>query len=275
MILLHQGANASDRVRRLAELSTAQVFRRDPAAPLEEWVAALADWIAERRKHQLDSGENPLIVIDSAQVTSEAQREAMASVRRMARWAGIDVHLVGGDELHAFADQVVTDETAAAESNGGAGAAEPELDVGVAEDPPMTPFQQAPTEAPTFEEIKTMTGWPDDRAREHSKLLQGHHIWVNNLYQVNVEYADTEVNGGIGFAHLIVRRRDGRPIRSWTHFQQIKNELIGPQCEAVELYPAERNLVDAKDHYHLWAFTSPEHNFGIGFEHGREVKDRG
>ncbi|MGI9302389.1 MAG: DUF7694 domain-containing protein [Gammaproteobacteria bacterium] len=48
--------------------------------------------------------------------------------------------------------------------------------------------------------------------------------------------------------------------------------LLGEEFEAVELYPAERDLVDAKAHYHLWAFTAPGDTFGMGFGHGREVR---
>jgi len=49
------------------------------------------------------------------------------------------------------------------------------------------------------------------------------------------------------------------------HFQQIKNEIIGPEYEATELYPAESRLVDSSEEYHLWVRTSPYHRFPVGF----------
>ena len=70
----------------------------------------------------------------------------------------------------------------------------------------------------------------EDRARTE--------LWRNDLYQVEVRRNPEEHS-----AHLNIRRLDGAPcIRDWRHFQQIKNELVGPECEAVELYPAESRL---------------------------------
>lgn len=272
MILLHQGENASERVHKIADEAAYAVFRRDPTVPLEDCLDQVAVWIAEWRKEELNSSQRALIIIDPAEGETESQREALMSMRRMAGWAGIDLHLVGGDDLRAVADKVITknmplpSEASDAESAGD----RPKL----VDDPPMTEFRPADREIPTWQEIKASTGWTESQARAQAQMLQRHHIWVNNLYQVNIEYADAGQPGAVGFAHLIVRRRDRQPIRSWSHFQQIKNELIGPECEAVELYPAESNLVDAKDHYHLWALTSPEDSFGVGFQHGREVKNR-
>lgn len=66
--------------------------------------------------------------------------------------------------------------------------------------------------------------------------------------------------------HLSIRRNDrnGRP--SWPDTQQIKNALVGAECEGVELYPAESRLVDVADQYHLWVITNPAFRFGFGFQ---------
>src|SRR5262245_12970239 len=58
--------------------------------------------------------------------------------------------------------------------------------------------------------------------------------WINDIYQVAVHVLNDT------WVQLNIRRRDGKPIfRDWRHFQQIKNELVGEECEAMELYPAE------------------------------------
>lgn len=86
-------------------------------------------------------------------------------------------------------------------------------------------------------------------------------IWINDTYQVQRR----EMGGGL--VHLNIRRRDGGPIlRDWRHFQQIKNELLGAECEAVELYPAESRLVDTSNKYHLWGISDPTVRFPIGME---------
>jgi hypothetical protein len=94
--------------------------------------------------------------------------------------------------------------------------------------------------------------------------------WINDLYQVQVRRFD----GKIPCVHLNIRRRDGRVIlRDWRHFQNIKNELVGPECEAIELYPAESRLSDTANKYHLWCVADPTYRFPFGMQ-GRDVIDK-
>jgi len=101
----------------------------------------------------------------------------------------------------------------------------------------------------------------EDQAR---KLLDdyedGSTYWLNNIYQVQMRtFADGKM------VHLNIRRRDGKAIlRDWRHFQWIKNQLVGSECEAVELYPAESRMVDSNNKYHLWCSTDPTFRFPIG-----------
>lgn len=90
--------------------------------------------------------------------------------------------------------------------------------------------------------------------------------YTNNLYQVQVD----ELSGGL--VHINVRRRDGAPVHDWRHLQQIKNEILGEDCEAVELYPAESRKVDASNKYHLWGMRDPTWRVPIGFQ-DRDVQD--
>jgi hypothetical protein len=82
--------------------------------------------------------------------------------------------------------------------------------------------------------------------------------YENDLYQVGVNFFPP-------FAHLVIRRHDGRPCKEWLHFQQIKNEIIGPEYEGIELYPAESRLVDSSEEYHLWVHTNATYRFPVGF----------
>ena len=65
--------------------------------------------------------------------------------------------------------------------------------------------------------------------------------------------------------HMWVRRHDGSPIRSWALMQELKNELVGEDRVAVEVYPAAADVVDDANMYHLWVlpkgFALP---FGLG-----------
>lgn len=90
-------------------------------------------------------------------------------------------------------------------------------------------------------------------------------MYVNHLYVVSVKDMDS------GLTWLSIRRTDRKPIRDWRHFQRIKNELCGPDREAVELYPAESRLVDEANQYHLWVLPAGE-RVPFGFNE-RQVGD--
>ena len=97
---------------------------------------------------------------------------------------------------------------------------------------------------------------------------RGATYWINDLYQV--ERREHALGSTV---HLCIRRRDGKPIfRDWRHFQAIKNQLIGEECEAVELYPAESRLVDSSNKYHLWGSANPAFRFPLGYDIGRQVE---
>jgi hypothetical protein len=101
-------------------------------------------------------------------------------------------------------------------------------------------------------------------AEEAKRMLDeyesGSEYWLNDLYQVQVRRFD------VAGVHINIRRRDGGPIlRDWRHFQQIKNELLGPECEAIELYPAESRKVDESNKYHLFGYSDGR-RIPIGFE---------
>jgi hypothetical protein len=82
--------------------------------------------------------------------------------------------------------------------------------------------------------------------------------WGNDLYQVTVTYMGERMGDAAtdreGFMHLSIKRHDRHPIGDWRHMQAIKNEIAGPEREAVEIYPAESRLVDSANEYHLWVF---------------------
>ncbi len=48
--------------------------------------------------------------------------------------------------------------------------------------------------------------------------------------------------------------------------QRIKNELVGEECEGVELYPAESRLVDSSNQFHMFVCKEPGTKFPFGFE---------
>lgn len=113
-------------------------------------------------------------------------------------------------------------------------------------DPPWTPFERRQ---------------PTERGEEVF-VNSRYHVFVHRLSAVDPTSTDVCV-------HLSIKRNDRREIRDWRDFQRIKNELVGPEWEGIELYPAESRLVDAANQYHLWVFN---YRLPIGFP-GRVVSE--
>jgi hypothetical protein len=84
--------------------------------------------------------------------------------------------------------------------------------------------------------------------------------YENNIYIVMVFRGkkadwlidDPQLKGQM--TYLSIKNRDKTAIHDWRHFQEIKNELVGSDCEAVEIYPNENRLVDTANQYHLFVF---------------------
>ena len=266
MIILHRGGTAADRIAQIvgtvsgAADASGEVFEGDPARPLPDYIDDIAAWLAAAKRPRF-------VVINPARAATDAERRALRSLRRMASSKGVDVHLVGGDDVAPIADRVVADdsELAAADPSAGAAAEAARL----LQDEVMRPFRPAPKDdMPGWRDVMAASGCTEDEAKAKVEWMAAQDIWVNNLYQVNVEYGPERRT-----AHLIIRRLDRQPIHNWPHFQYIKNALLGPECEAVELYPPESQLVDEKHHYHLWGFRTPGDTLGVGFRDGRKVQD--
>lgn len=90
--------------------------------------------------------------------------------------------------------------------------------------------------------------------------------YKNSRYQVFLRVIrDTKFGDGF---HLSIKRLDREALHDWRDLQRIKNELLGEEFEAIELYPKESRLVDGANQYHLWCF--PEFEFTFGF-HARMI----
>lgn len=101
----------------------------------------------------------------------------------------------------------------------------------------------------------------------------GSEVWINDLYQVQLKRFMCEPLK-MPMVHLNIRRRDGAVmLHDWRQMQLIKNQLVGEECEAVELYPAESRLMDEANKYHLWCLAVPGTHFPFGFELGRRTID--
>jgi hypothetical protein len=151
--------------------------------------------------------------------------------------------------------------------------------------PAWTPFVRAPLpKESTLERLKHA----EDLAREeHVPVevanaaladLDRDEIWLNSRYQVNIRRradVDGQVEGWPEMIHLSIKRRDKAPLgpEHYRDFMLIRDELVGPEHEAVELYPRRSREVDVANQYHLWVLADDRISFPFGFHNRRKVSD--
>ncbi len=101
----------------------------------------------------------------------------------------------------------------------------------------------------------------EKQIEEESRLER----FINDKYQVVKRSAQD------GVIWLSIKRTDKEPIHDWRDIQEIKNQLVGPENEGIEIYPAESRRVDTANQYHLWVFDDPTYRLPFGFHAGRMV----
>jgi hypothetical protein len=93
-------------------------------------------------------------------------------------------------------------------------------------------------------------------------------VYLSDTYQVNAKPVQAD-GWGIPLIWLSIKRIDKAAFHDWRELQSIKNAIVGPEREAMELYPAESRLVDGANQYHLWVLPEGM-QFPLGFKE-REV----
>jgi hypothetical protein len=92
--------------------------------------------------------------------------------------------------------------------------------------------------------------------------------FANSRYMVEVNRIERQDAPALIWLSIKDLWRSAR--HDWRDFQRIKNELIGPEAEALEIYPAESRLVDTSNQFHLWCVEGLQVAFGYA---ERDVSD--
>lgn len=118
-------------------------------------------------------------------------------------------------------------------------------------------------------------GWGKASQLYEDNVGKGAEVWMNDTYTV---YVNRDAGGTVAMGngetkplpwiHLSIKRNDRQPVTDWRDKQAIKNQLVGPECEAVELFPAQTRLVDCANEFHLWCCPDPTWRFPLGFTKG-------
>lgn len=107
--------------------------------------------------------------------------------------------------------------------------------------PSWTPFQEV--------EPESLIARQSEMKEYDAVVMTGIRMFVNNRYQVLVCGVNTAVGPLI---QLSICNLDSTARHDWRDFQRIKNELLGPEIEGVELYPAESRLVDISNQFYMY-----------------------
>lgn len=113
--------------------------------------------------------------------------------------------------------------------------------------------------------------WTEEKIQKYVADMMSCTYYKNNLYQVAKYPPATYAAGWPEIIHLSIKRLDKTPVHSWSHLQLIKNEVVGNEYEAVEIYPAESRIVNMANQYHLWVINEEGVSLPIGFFDGRRV----
>ena len=136
-----------------------------------------------------------------------------------------------------------------------------------------------------WREIKQKYMMTKQEAKDYLESIKFEEVYQNDQYMAFLNkrkgsgtfnasgaFVSNVVGDDQEFAWLSFKRIDRKPVKDWRHVQNIKNDILGPECEAVEIYPAESRLTDTANQYHLWGFTDSEFKFPWGFP-SRQVAD--
>jgi hypothetical protein len=75
-------------------------------------------------------------------------------------------------------------------------------------------------------------------------------VFQNNKYIVQV--FKNRLRNEKYYTKVMVRRSDAEPVYSWQDLFRIKNEIFGPEIEAIQFMPKVSELVDDANLYWFW-----------------------
>jgi hypothetical protein len=126
----------------------------------------------------------------------------------------------------------------------------------------LNPFERSQNKLERRDEfVKKLTDHGMKRKEAIKKYYEkrDEEVWINDEYKVDIDRnAPHGFGPGVQVIGLAIRRQDRKHVHDWRDLQAIKNMLIGPEHEAIELYPAESRLYDSANQYWMWVFTDED-----------------
>lgn len=113
--------------------------------------------------------------------------------------------------------------------------------------------------------------WTDEKIDSYVQDMLSCWYYRNNKYQVAKYPPRQYAPNWPEVIHLSIKRLDKAPVHNWSDLQRIKNEVVGNEYEAIEIYPAESRMVNMANQYHLWVIAKEGVSIPVGFFEGRRT----
>lgn len=117
---------------------------------------------------------------------------------------------------------------------------------------------------PTVQELQQQFGVSYSEACQYLATMRAQTIFRDMDHQVTLSPPMFFPNFP-ALAKMSVSRLDRKPVDGWDTLQAIKNEIIGAEFEAVEVFPAESRLVNMGNERHLWVFLDENYRLPFGW----------
>jgi hypothetical protein len=85
-------------------------------------------------------------------------------------------------------------------------------------------------------------------SQKHLNTVEEGYI-VNDFYRILVARTGK-------YIHIRIRRLDDKPITSFQDMQDIKNEFIGRESAAIQIFPKESDYINNTNSYHIFSWDN-------------------
>lgn len=79
--------------------------------------------------------------------------------------------------------------------------------------------------------------------------------WQTEDGVYDILYEDVESDDTV-YIHLLIQRIDNKPITSYMDLQEIKDDLLGEDVSAIEIFPKKVDLCNGSNARHLWSWKN-------------------
>lgn len=101
--------------------------------------------------------------------------------------------------------------------------------------------------------------------------------WENSKYKVTFDKQCDHVHPdwpkGLKCWYISFSMKDGGHLLDWREIQEIKNQVVGEEHEAVMLFPKDSRCMDTANQFHLYIIGDKDQEFPIGWQCPKAISD--